>query len=112
MRFPWGHPPPKESEARRQEILHLLSKRLKECDEALRENPEDVDALFTKSVFLARIGEFWPSHDCLAKVTELEPEYPGVWHFTSSMWQRVGDHKKAEMCLRRAFAQSPIDVTT
>ncbi len=103
MRWPWSRPEV-ETEDRRQEVLHLISKRLKECEDALRNNPADVDALFTKGVFLARIGEYWWSLHCLDRVTELNSEYPGVWHLKSSLYLRVGDHGKARACREKAQA--------
>jgi len=103
MRWPWSRPDV-QAENRRQEVLHLISKRLKECEDALRSNPDDVDALFTKGVFLARIGEYWRSIQCLDRVTTLSPEYPGVWHLKSSLYLRVGDQGRARACRERAQA--------
>jgi tetratricopeptide (TPR) repeat protein len=102
MRWPWDRRGESPSDDRRQEVLILISKRLKECDDALRANPQDVDALFTRGVFLARIGEYWRSIECLELVTELNPAYPGVWHLKSSLYLRVGDHGNARACRERA----------
>ena len=104
MRWPWARPPPAESEDRRQEVLHLISRRLKECEDTLRRDPDNPDALFTKGVFLARIGEYWRSIDCLNRLTELRPDYPGVWHLKSSLFLCVGDHGAARQCRERADA--------
>jgi len=104
MRWPWVRPAPAESEARRQEVLVLISKRLKECEDALKRNPDDPDALFTRGVFLARIGEYWRSIECLNRLTEARPDYPGVWHLKSSLYLRVGDHGAARQCRERANA--------
>lgn len=103
MRWPWARPD-KGAENRRQEVLHLISKRLKECEDALRRDPTDVDALFTKGVFLARIGEFWRSIHTLDRVTDLNPAYPGVWYLKSSLYLRVGDQGRARACRERAEA--------
>jgi len=105
MRWPWSRTAA-ESEGRREEVLHLISKRLKECEDTLRRNPQDEDALFTKGVFLARIGEYWRSIQCLDRVTEANPEYPGVWHLKSSLYLRVGDPGKARACRERAQADA------
>ena len=104
MRWPWSRPDV-QAENRRQEVLHLISKRLKECEDALRQNPEDADALFTKGVFMARIGEYWRSLDCLEKVTAINPSYPGVWHLKSSLHLRVGQLAAARRCRERALAE-------
>lgn len=106
MPWPWGRGPDAaaESEQRRQEVLLLVSKRLKECEEALRENPDDADALFTKAVFLARIGEYWRSLECLNRLTSVNPVYPGVWHLKSSLYRRVGDVGRARACRDRALS--------
>ena len=105
MRWPWVRPAPAESEARRQEVLVLISKRLKECEDTLRRDPGDVDALFTKGVFLARIGEYWRSLECLNRVTDQDPGYPGVWHLKSSLYARVGDRGASRQCQARALAE-------
>jgi len=105
MPWPWSRrAAPRESETRREEVLHLISKRLKECEDALRRDPDDTDALFTKGVFLARIGEYWRSISCLERVSELRPDYPGVWHLKSSLYTRVGDANAARACRERAQA--------
>ena len=105
MHWPWSRQVARaESESRRQEILVLISKRLKECEDTLRRDPDDADALFTKGVFLARIGEYWRSIGCLDRVTTLNPDYPGVWHLKSSLYLRVGDQGAARSCRERAQA--------
>jgi tetratricopeptide (TPR) repeat protein len=111
MRWPWDHrtpskpeeprPEPQPKSAGRSEVLDLISKRLRECEEALRRNPNDPDALFTRGVFLARIGEYWRSLQCLERVTEINGEYPGVWHLKSSLYLRIGDHARARACRER-----------
>ena len=105
MRWPWDPRPPMESADRRQEVLLLISKRLKECEDALRTDPQDVDALFTRGVFLARIGEYWRSLECLNQVTEINAGYPGVWHLKSSLYAQVGDQGAARQCRERAQAE-------
>lgn len=103
MRWPWGRRGNHRANDR-QQALQLIAKRLKECDHALRKDPHDVDALFTKGVFLARIGEYSRSLDCLNRVTDLNPDYPGVWQMKSSLYVRVGDHDRARAAQKRAEA--------
>ena len=115
MRWPWDRRPHRESDATDPksetkpdgygDVLDLISKRLKECEDALKRNPDDPDALFTRGVFLARIGEYWRSLQCLERVTEVNPDYPGVWHLKSSLYLRIGDHAKARACRDRVQAQ-------
>jgi len=115
MRWPWDRRPRPNSDVLdpgsgptsggRGEVLDLISKRLKECEDALKRNPDDPDALFTRGVFLARIGEYWRSLQCLERVTEISAEYPGVWHLKSSLYLRIGDHAKARACREHAQAQ-------
>ena len=115
MRWPWGRragpnhdtgdPTYEPTSAGRGEVLELISKRLKECEDALKRNPDDPDALFTRGVFLARIGEYWRSLRCLERVTEINADYPGVWHLKSSLYLRVGDQAKARACREHAAAE-------
>jgi tetratricopeptide (TPR) repeat protein len=83
--------------------LHLVSLRLKTCEDALRKNPDDPDALFTKAVFLARIREYRRAIDCLERVTSLNPEYPMVWGLLSLVYARMGDYQKAKDCRERSM---------
>jgi tetratricopeptide (TPR) repeat protein len=84
--------------------LHLVSLRLKTCEDALRKNPDDPDALFTKAVFLARIREYKRAIDCLRRVTSLEPEYPMVWGLMSLIYSRMGDYRNAKSCREKSIA--------
>ncbi len=104
MRWPWERRASEESPERREDVLRLISKRLKECEDALRRDPDDPDALFTKGVFLARIGEYWRSLECLERVTTINAQYPGVWHLKSSLYRRVGDLGRARDAMERANA--------
>jgi tetratricopeptide (TPR) repeat protein len=83
--------------------LHLVSLRLKTCEDALRKNPDDPDALFTKAVFLARIREYRRAIDCLKHVTSLDPEYPMVWGLMSLVYARMGDFQNAKDCRDRSM---------
>jgi len=115
MRWPWDRRPYPKSDPQDpksepapgagREVLDIISKRLKECEDALKRDPNDPDALFTRGVFLARIGEYWRSLQCLERVTDINAEYPGVWHLKSSLYLRIGDHAKARACREHAQAE-------
>ena len=85
--------------------LQLVSLRLKTCEDALKKDPDDPDALFTKAVFLARIREYRRAIDCLRRVTALEPEYPMVWGLMSLIYSKMGDYQNAKSCRERSLAQ-------
>lgn len=85
--------------------LHLVSLRLKTCEDALRKNPDDPDALFTKAVFLARIREYRRAVDCLKRVITLQPEYPMAWGLLSLIYSRMGDYQNARMCREKSLAK-------
>ena len=109
MRWPWERPslPLNEAGPRTdgREAFDLISKRLRECDDALRRNPNDPDALFTRGVFLARIGEYRRSLKCLERVTQIDSAYPGVWHLKSTLYRRVGELEKARACAEHFHAE-------
>lgn len=71
--------------------LAILSRRLKRCDDSLRENPDDVDALFTKGMFYAQISEYRRAIACLDRVIDLDPGYPGIWYAMSTVHARMGN---------------------
>ena len=83
--------------------LQLVSRRLKTCEDALKRNPEDPDALFTKAVFLTRIHEYRRAIECLQVVTDVQPEYPMAWGLMSLVYQRMGDFQSAKDCREKGL---------
>src|SRR2546426_5806307 len=82
MRWPWRREPIPSTtleEKRGNDELPTISRPLKLCEDTLRKNPDDPDALFTKGVFLAKIREYRRALQCLERVATREPAYPGVW---------------------------------
>jgi len=100
FRMPWlrrrGQAEPQQQKF--DDPLHLVSLRLKTCEDALKKNPDDPDALFTKAVFLARIREYKRAVDCLKRVTTLQPQYPMAWGLLSLIYSRMGDFQNAKLC--------------
>jgi len=82
--------------------LQLVSRRLKTCEDALKKNPKDPDALFTKAVFLTRIHEYRRAIECLQVVTDLQPEYPMAWGLMSLVYSRMGDFQNAKSCREKS----------
>jgi uncharacterized protein HemY len=89
-------------ERRVNEELSLISRRLKLCEDTLRRDPDNTDALFTKGVFLAKIREWRRALQCLERVTDLDPEYPGVWRTKAVIHVKLGETTEAAACRRRA----------
>jgi len=83
--------------------LRLVSRRLRTCEDALRRNPKDPDALFTKAVFLTRIHEYRRAIECLQVVTNVQPEYPMVWGLMSLVYSRMGDLQNARNCREKSI---------
>ncbi len=107
MRWPRKQRPSSTSRQEEQQFddpLHLVSLRLKTCEDALRENPDDPDALFTKAVFLARIREYRRAIECLCRVTNIDAEYPMAWGLMSLIYSRMGDFQNAVTCRERSMA--------
>ncbi len=108
MRWPRKQRPsntPKTEHRTFDDPLQLVSLRLKTCEDALRKNPDDPDALFTKAVFLARIREYKRAIDCLERVTSINAEYPMVWGLMSLIYSRMGDFQNAKSCRERSIAE-------
>jgi tetratricopeptide (TPR) repeat protein len=93
-------------ERRVNEELSLISRRLKLCDDTLRADPANTDALFTKGVFLAKIREFRRALQCIERVVDIDPSYPGLWRTKAVIHVKLGETKEAEACRRRASAEA------
>ena len=105
MPWPWRREPIPSTtleERRINEELSLVSRRLKLCEDTLRADPDNADALFTKGVFLAKIGEHRRAVQCLERVAEVEPAYPGVWRAKAILHGKLGEVRAAEDCRRRS----------
>jgi len=93
-------------ERRRNEELSLISRRLKLCEDTLRRDPDNTDALFTKAVFLAKIREWRRALQCIERVADLDPQYPGVWRTKAVIHVKLGETAAAEACRQRATADA------
>ena len=93
-------------ERRLNEELSLISRRLKLCEDTLRADPNNSDALFTKGIFLAKIREFRRGLQCLKRVAGLEPGYPGLWRAMATIHGKLGEVDLAEACRRRAASEA------
>ncbi len=104
MPWPWRReaiPSTAIEETRINEALGLISRRLKLCEHTLRADPDNPDALFTKGVFLAKIREYRRALDCLDRVVEIDPRYPGIWRTKATIHVKLGETDLAEVCRRR-----------
>lgn len=82
------------------QILRELSMLLKYCDDTLRQEPLNKDAMFTKAMFLARAGDYLRAMNYLHMVTDLDPQYPGIWHAKAMVYKSMGRAPMAEHCSR------------
>ncbi len=73
------------------------------CEEKLKEDPKDLDALFTKAAALARMKEYDPAIGVLNELTKHDPRYPGIWMLKAKIYDRLGDEVKANLCRQRAL---------
>ena len=94
------------SERRVNEELSLISRRLKLCDDTLRREPDNTDALFTKGVFIAKIREWRRALQCIERVTDLDPGYQGVWRTKAVIHVKLGEVDAAKACRQRAAADA------
>jgi tetratricopeptide (TPR) repeat protein len=88
-------------EERINEQLASVSRRLKLCEDTLRADPDDTDALYTKGVFLAKIREYRRALQCLQRVGELDPSYPGLWRTKATIHLKLGEIDQARTCRDR-----------
>ena len=84
------------------QVLRELSALLHLCEETLREEPLNQDAMFTKALFLLRAGDHLRALHYLHMVTDLDPRYPGVWHAKSMVYRSMGKASMAAHCAKMA----------
>ncbi|TLZ72938.1 MAG: hypothetical protein E6K10_01270 [Methanobacteriota archaeon] len=109
MHWPWSREPLRSTaleEVRINEELVLVSRRLKVCEDTLRADADNTDALFTKGVFLAKIREYRRALQCLERVSEIEPGYPGLWRTKATIHVKLGETAQAEACRHRASVEA------
>jgi tetratricopeptide (TPR) repeat protein len=109
MPWPWKREPARRSsieERRINEELTFVSRRLKLCEDTLRADPDNLDALFTKGVFLAKIREYRRALQCLDRVSDLDPSYPGLWRTKATIHTRLGELDKARSCRARSVDEA------
>ncbi|MFQ5838027.1 MAG: tetratricopeptide repeat protein [Thermoplasmata archaeon] len=73
------------------------------CEESLKEDPENLDALFTKAAALARMREYEAAVQTLNELTKHDARYPALWMLKAKIYDRLGDEVKANLCRQRAL---------
>jgi ribosomal protein L37E len=76
---------------------------LQRCEDRLVDDPNDADALFTKSVAQARLRGYDEAIETLNRLARLDPRYPALWMLKAKIYERVGDDLKAKLCRQRAL---------
>src|SRR3990172_5287345 len=70
----------------------------------LRNDPEDLDALFTFGTWLAMTERYDEAVEVLHEITKRDPNYPGVWVLKSQVYRRMGKERMADLCMERDLA--------
>lgn len=83
--------------------LAKIKELYEKCEERLKLNPEDTDALFTKAAALARLKDFEMAVRVLNDLTRQDARYPGMWMLKAKLFDRLGDELKANLCRQRAL---------
>ncbi len=73
------------------------------CEESLKEDPWNLDALFTKAAAQARLKEYEAAVQTLNELTKHDPRYPGMWMLKAKLFDRLGDELKASLSRQRAL---------
>jgi tetratricopeptide (TPR) repeat protein len=72
------------------------------CARRLEKDPKDADALFTRAVILATMGQHRDALASLEVLAKVAPHYPAVWRLKARLYKEVGDLRTAELCVRAA----------
>ena len=75
---------------------------LETSESRLKENPNDVDALFAKATALAALERYDDSMKALNELTKINHKYPGLWLLKSKIYADMGDAQKAKLCRDRS----------
>ncbi len=72
-------------------------------DDKLKEDPTDLQAIFTKAAALARMNDYREAINVLNELTIHDPRYPGMWMLKAKLYDRMGEQAKANLCRQRAL---------
>jgi len=64
----------------------------------LRADPKDPDALFACAAYLAAGHRMTEAIESLDNLSEIAPEYPGLWRFKARLFREMGETELASMC--------------
>lgn len=69
------------------------------CGDRLVSNPYDVDALFSKGLILAKLGNLESAVKMLHGLLTRNPEYPGGWRVLGNLYRMLGNSERFEECI-------------
>lgn len=72
------------------------------CGRRLVADPYDLDALFTKGLILARLGNIEGAVAILNGVLSRNPDYPGGWRVLGKLYQMLGRSDRWKECLAKS----------
>ncbi len=72
------------------------------CGLRLFSDPYDVDALFTKGLILAKLGNIKGAVEILSGVMAANPEYPGGWRVLGTLYKMMGNSEMSRECISKS----------
>ncbi|UCD92355.1 MAG: hypothetical protein JSV43_09110 [Methanobacteriota archaeon] len=72
------------------------------CGMRLVSDPFDVDALFTKGLILAKLGNIKRAVEILNSVMASNPEYPGGWRVLGTLYEMMGNLEMSRECIDKS----------
>jgi len=72
------------------------------ADERLREDPEDVDAMFVLAASRMACGHLADAAKVLRRLLEIRADYPGFWQLKATVHDAMGEHWLADACAHAA----------
>ncbi len=84
----------------------VASPYVEEARRRLKEGEDDPDALFTLAAWHAVQGEHRKSLAILHRLTQRDPNYPGVWQLKAAVYRELGDEKMAWLCVETSRRQA------
>jgi len=67
-------------------------------------DPRDPDALFARAAYLASEHRMREAIKSLNVLSEVAPDYPGLWRLKARLFQEMGETKLASACWKKGYA--------
>ncbi len=80
-----------------------LASQLADIEAVISSDPSDIEQWFLKGEVLSKMDKNDEALQALNEITKIDANYPGVWNMKAEVFTKMGEHKKAASCYKRAM---------